>query len=101
VSGNPIEFVAKGCEGNQNEAAAAPGHLCLFTAESPGATENVWKSAKFVKMEEPDAIESVTSGKQGERAVFRTTGFTETGKGSVPPAGSYLIAGGPWAVTAP
>jgi hypothetical protein len=94
-------YVAKGCEGSQNEAGAQAGHVCLFTAGSPGGTESVWKNAKFVTMQEPDATVSLQSGKQGVRAVFRATGFAETGKGSIPAGGAYLVAGGPWAVRAP
>jgi hypothetical protein len=97
----PITFVEKGCEGSQNEAGAQPGHLCLFTANAPGATEIQWKNAHFAKMDEPDGVENVESGTQGARAVFRTIPFSETGKGTVPAPGAYLVAGGPWAVTAP
>jgi hypothetical protein len=101
VSMSPIEYVAKGCEGSQNEAGAQPGHVCLFTSGDPGATEPLWKNAKFVQMEEPDGIVSLTSGTQGVRAVFRTIGYRETGKGTVPAGGAYLATAGPWAVTAP
>jgi hypothetical protein len=52
-------------------------------------------------MEEPDAAVSTTSGIQGVRAVFATTGFNENGKGTVPAGGAYLVAGGGWALTAP
>jgi hypothetical protein len=96
----PAAYVARGCEGAQNEAGAQPGHLCLFTANDPGATEALWKNAKFVAMREPDGVDSTTSGTQGVRAVFQTTGFQDTGKGTIPAGGSYLVAGGPWAVTA-
>jgi hypothetical protein len=100
-SGEPSVYTAKGCEGNQNEAGAQPGHVCLFTANGPGATESLWKDAKFKEMREPDGVPSLTSGTQGVRAVFQTTGFNENGKGTVPAGGAYLVAGGPWAVTAP
>jgi hypothetical protein len=93
-------FIEK-CPGTQNEAAAQPGHVCLFTANRLGATEPLWKNAKFVQMEEPDAVPSTTSGTQGVRAVFATTGFLSTGKGTIPAGGAYLVAGGAWAVTAP
>ena len=96
----PAEVVEHGCEGTQNEAGAQPGHVCLFTANRPGALEKLWKSAKFVQMEEPDAVVSTTSGTQGVRAVFATTGFQATAKGTIPAEGAYLVAGGPWAVTA-
>jgi hypothetical protein len=75
--------------------------LCLFTANRLGANEPVWKNAKFVGMFEPDGVPGVASGTQGARAVFQTTGFIASGKGTVPAAGSFLVAGGPWAVTAP
>jgi hypothetical protein len=100
-SETPGTVVAKGCEGAQNEAGAQAGHVCLFTANGPGATEPVWKNAHFVAMREPDGITSPTSGTQGVRAVFQTTGFKEEGKGTVPAGGAYLAAGGPWAVRAP
>jgi hypothetical protein len=96
----PLVYTAKGCEGNANEAGAQPGHVCLFTANGPGATESLWKNAKFSHMSEPDAVESLTSGTQGVRAVFHTNGFLATGKGTIPAGGAYLVAGGPWAVTA-
>jgi hypothetical protein len=99
-SEEPIKYVERGCEGNSNEAGAQPAHLCVFTANAAGATESVWKNAKFAKMTEPDAVENLFSGRFGARAVFRTTGFVATGKGTVPAAGSYLVAGGSWAVTA-
>jgi hypothetical protein len=89
------------CTGSQNEPGAMPGHVCLFQAGDPGATEAQWKGAKFVKMEEPDGVASETSGKLGVRAVFQTTGFNEAAKGTIPAGGSYLVAGGTWAVTAP
>jgi hypothetical protein len=97
----PATVVAEGCEGSQNEAGAQPGHVCLFTANGPGATESVWKNAAFVTMREPDGVTSPTSGTQGVRAVFQTKGFQETGKGSIPAGGAYLVAAGPWAVRAP
>jgi hypothetical protein len=97
----PLTALEKGCEGSQNEAGAQPGHVCLFQASDAGSTESVWKNAKFVQMEEPDAVVSATSGTQGVRAVYRTTGFAESGKGTIPAGGAYLVAGGPWAVTAP
>jgi hypothetical protein len=100
-SETPGTVVEKGCEGNQNEAGAQPGHVCLFQAAEPGSTENLWRGAKFVKVTEPDAIESTTSGTQGIRVVYRTTGYAETGKGTVPAGGAFLNAGGPWAVRAP
>jgi hypothetical protein len=75
--------------------------VCLFTANDLGSNEPNWKNAKWVQNEEPDAIVSATSGTQGIRAVFRTTGFLASGKGTIPVGGSYLVAGGPWAVTAP
>ena len=59
------------------------------------------ENAKFVQMEEPDAVVSLTSGTQGVRAVFRTTGYLESGKGTIPAGGAYLVAGGAWAVRAP
>jgi hypothetical protein len=98
--GGPGRVVERGCEGTQNEAGAQPGHVCLFTANRPGALEKLWKSAKFVQMEEPDAVVSTTSGTQGVRAVFATTGFLATGKGTIPAGGAYLVAAGPWAVRA-
>jgi hypothetical protein len=99
-SGEPFTYTARGCEGSQNEAGAQPGHVCLFTANGPGATEGEWKNAKFSHVSEPDAVESLTSGTQGVRAVFHTTGFLATGQGTIPAGGAYLVAGGPWAVTA-
>jgi hypothetical protein len=98
----PLVVVEKGCEGSQNEAGAQAGHVCLLTANGPGATESVWKNAKFVTMREPDGTTSSSSGTQGVRAVFQTTGFKESGGlGSIPAGGAYLVAGGPWAVRAP
>jgi hypothetical protein len=96
----PTEVVARGCEGNGNEAGAQPGHVCLFTENRPGATEPLWKNANFVQFDEPDGIMSKTSGTQGVRAVFANSNFKETGRGTIPPGGAYLVAGGPWAVTA-
>jgi hypothetical protein len=57
----------------------------------------------FVKFEEPDAVQSATSGRQGVRANFQTKpfAFNNEGKGTIPAGGAYLVAGGPWAVTAP
>jgi hypothetical protein len=72
----------------------------VFLSSRPGATENVWKNAKFVQTEEPDAFLSTTSGTQGVRVVFATNGFLATGRGTIPAGGAYLVAGGPWAVTA-
>jgi hypothetical protein len=100
-SEDPVTFHTRGCEGSQNEAGAAPGHVCLFQASRAGAQESLWKGAKFIQMAEPDAIVSTTSGTQGVRAVFATSGFVATGKGTIPAGGAYLVAGGPWAVTAP
>jgi hypothetical protein len=100
-SETPPTYVARGCEGSQSEAGAQPGHLCVFTANGPGATEPLWKNAKFQKFYEADGIENTQSGAQGERIVFQTTGFKATGLGTVPAGGAYLVAGGPWAVTAP
>jgi hypothetical protein len=97
----PTVFVPKGCEGSANEAGAQAGHLCLFQSGDPGATEAVWHGATFRAMEEPDGILSLTSGRQGARAVFKTTGFNENGKGTVPALGAYLVAAGPWAVRSP
>jgi hypothetical protein len=99
-SESALRVVERGCEGSQLEAGAQPGHVCLITANGPGATEQLWKGAKFVQMEEPDAIVSLTSGTQGVRAVFATTGFQATGNGTIPAGGAYLVAGGPWAVRA-
>ena len=99
-SETPTQVVARGCGGTQNEAEAQPGHVCLFQASRLGATEAQWKGAKFIQMAEPDAVLSTTSGTQGVRAVFATTGFQATAKGTNPAEGAYLVAGGPWAVTA-
>jgi hypothetical protein len=99
-SGPPIDrLVCKA--GSQNEAAAEPGKACVFTGNRVGAEESQWKNAKFVHNAEPDGNESLTSGKVGFRVVFATTGFIASGKGTVPAGGAYLVAGGPWAVTAP
>jgi hypothetical protein len=95
------QVAARGCGGTQNEAEAQPGHVCLFQASRLGAQESLWKGAKFIQMEEPDAIVSTTSGTQGVRAVFATSGYKENGLGTIPPGGAYVVAGGPWAVTAP
>jgi hypothetical protein len=100
-SETPATVVEKGCEGSQNEAGAQAGHVCLFQAGDPGSTENLWRGSKFAQVEEPDATVSTTSGTQGIRVVYRTTGYAETGKGTVPAGGAYLVAGGPWAVRAP
>jgi hypothetical protein len=89
------------CPGNVNEAGANPGEVCLFTANRLGAEESLWKNAKWVTNMEPDGVPSTTSGKQGIRAVFQTTGWIASGKGTVPAGGAYLVGGGPWAVTAP
>jgi hypothetical protein len=93
--------VAKGCAGSQNEAEAQVGHLCIFNAQAPGAIESEWHGATFKRVEEPDAILSTVSGKQGIRIVFQTTGFSEGGQGTVPAGGAFLSAGGPWAVRSP
>jgi hypothetical protein len=100
-SEEPVIIAAKGCAGNGNEAGAQPGHVCLFTQNRQGATESLWHGAKFVEFDEPDGVMSLTSGTQGVRAVFATTGFKENGFGTIPHGGAYLVAGGPWAVTAP
>ena len=101
-SETPLTIVEKGCEGaGIPQAGAQAGHVCLFQGSDPGATEPLWKNAKFVQMEEPDAVVSLTSGTQGVRAVFRTTGYLESGKGTIPAGGAYLVAGGAWAVRAP
>jgi hypothetical protein len=97
----PPLYVARGCEGSPSEAGAQPGHLCAFVSNGPGATESLWKNAKFVKFYEPDGVQNIQSGVQGARLVFQTTGFKATGLGTVPAGGAYLVAGGPWAVTAP
>src|SRR5262249_33872205 len=97
----PATYTARGCQGNQNEAAAEPGRACAFTANRLGANEPLWKSAKWVTNLEPDGVSSLTSGKVGFRMVFQTTGWIASGKGTVPAGGAYLVAGGPWAVTAP
>jgi hypothetical protein len=98
----PFTYTARGCGGSANEAEAEPGHLCLFTANGPGSTEARWQNAHFRYMQEPDGVQSIASGTRGDRAVFVTTNFRETGPlGTVPAGGSYLVAGGPWAVTAP
>ena len=99
-SETPSQVLARGCEASPNEAGAMPGHVCVVTANRAGASEKLWKNAKFVQMEEPDAVVSTTSGTQGVRAVFATTGFQATAKGTIPAEGAYLVAGGPWAVTA-
>jgi hypothetical protein len=99
-SEEPTVNVPRGCEGQQNEAGAQAGHVCVFQGGDPGAVEADWINAKFVHMEEPDAVVSLTSGRYGVRAVFRTKGFSETGKGTIPAGGAYLIAGGTWAVRA-
>jgi hypothetical protein len=96
----PSSFEPVGCLGSQNEPGAIPGHVCLFTAGDPGATEPQWKHVKFVRMEEPDAVGSTTSGRLGVRAVFQTTGFNTAATGTIPAGGAYLAAGGAWAVTA-
>jgi hypothetical protein len=96
-----LTIFEKGCEGTQAEAGAQSGHLCLFQSSGPGATEPLWKGAKFVRMAEPDGVQSIASGFQGDLAVFQTTGFVATGKGTVPAGGAYLAAGGAWAVRAP
>jgi hypothetical protein len=101
-SETPSEIIAKGCEGvGVTQPGAQPGHVCLFQASDPGALEAQWKGAKFVQMEEQDAAVTETSGTQGVRAVFRTTGFLSTAKGTIVAGGAYLVAGGAWAVTAP
>jgi hypothetical protein len=97
----PLHYVELGCEGSATEAGAQPGHLCMFTSNGPGAQESLWKNAKFVHMSEPDGAEALESARQGARAVFRAKGFSETGNGTIPAGGAYLVAGGPWAVTAP
>ena len=99
--GGPGRVVERGCEGTQNEAGAQPGHVCLFQASDAGSTEGQWHGAHFQQMEEPDAVASPTSGTFGVRAVYRTTGYLETGKGTVPAGGAYLVAGGGWAVRSP
>jgi hypothetical protein len=45
-----------------------------------------------------DHIVTTGSGRLGVSVVFKTTGFNATGKGTVPVGGSYLVAGGGWAV---
>jgi hypothetical protein len=96
------EVVARGCEGTEREAAAQPGHLCVFSSElGPGGREAVWKNAKFVQFDEPDGIVSLTSGVQGVLLVFQTKGFNSAATATIAPGGAYLVAGGPWAVTAP
>jgi hypothetical protein len=100
-SEEPSSFEPLGCTGSQNEPSALPGNVCLFTASDPGATEAQWKHVKFVRMEEPDAVASTTSGRLGVRAVFQTTGFNTAATGTIPAGGAYLAAGGAWAVTAP
>ena len=98
----PMEVVESFCIGNGNEAGAQPGHLCVFTENRLGATERAnWKNAAFVQFDEPDGVATTTSARQGLRVVFATTGFLATGKGTIPAGGAYLVAGGPWAVTAP
>jgi hypothetical protein len=97
----PATYTARGCTGSQNEAGAEPGKACAFTANRLGANEPNWKSAKWVQNSEPDGVTSLTSGKVGFRMVFQTTGWIASGKGTVPAGGSYLVGGGPWAVTAP
>ena len=97
----PLTVVEKGCEGAQNEVGAQAGHVCLFQASDAGSTEGQWHGAHFQQMEEPDAMASTTSGTFGVRAVYRTTGYLETGKGTVPAGGAYLVAGGGWAVRSP
>jgi hypothetical protein len=97
----PLTVTEKGCEGGQNEAGAQAGHVCVFQASNPGSTEGQWHGAAFNHVEEPDAVTSTTSGTQGIRVVYRTTGYLETGKGTVPAGGAYLVAGGPWAVRSP
>jgi hypothetical protein len=97
----PPTYVGRGCNGSQSEAEAQPGHLCVFTANGVGATEPLWKNAKFVKMYEPDGVENLNSGTQGARVIFHTTGFNAIATGTVPAGGAYLVAGGAWAVTAP
>jgi hypothetical protein len=101
VSENPAEYTALGCKGSQNEAEADPGKACIFTANGVGATEPHWKNAKFAHTSEPDGTESIFSAKQGFRLVFHTTGFNKEATGTIPAGGAYLVAGGPWAVTAP
>jgi hypothetical protein len=100
-SEEPHAYVARGCGGSQDEAEAEPGHLCVFTSGRTGATEPLWKNAKFREMDEPDGIPSVFSGQQGDRVVFQTSFFNKEGTGTILPGGAYLGAGGPWAVTAP
>jgi hypothetical protein len=97
----PATFTARGCMGSQNEAGAEPGKACMFTANRLGANEPHWKNAKWVQNAEPDGTSSLTSGKVGFRAVFQTTGWVAGATGTIPAGGAYLVAGGPWAVTAP
>jgi hypothetical protein len=93
------EFVARGCEGGQTFPGATEGHMCLFQASGPGGTEPLWKSAKFVEFVNVDHINTTGTGLLGVRVVYRATGFVATGKGSTPVGGSFLTAGGGWAVT--
>jgi hypothetical protein len=101
-SETPARILEVGCEGaGVPQAGAQPGHVCLFQASNLGATEAQWKGAKFAGMFEPDMVLSENSGAQGVRAVFETTGFLSTAKGTIPAGGAYLVAGGTWAVRAP
>jgi hypothetical protein len=100
-SETPPIYVGRGCGGSQDEAEALPGHLCVFEANGPGATEPLWKNFQPAKTTEPDGVINLNSAPQGARIVFRTKGFSEVGTGTIPAGGAYVVAGGAWAVTAP
>jgi hypothetical protein len=104
-SEEPSVYVARGCEetvgSSQVLPSAQPGHLCVFTAPGPGATEPLWKNAHFAKFEAYYGLQAFESPQQGFRAVFETIGFSKEGTGTIPAGGAYLAAGGAWAVTAP
>jgi hypothetical protein len=96
-----MRVIERGCEGTQNVAGAQPGHLCVLQSSNIGALESQWKGAKFAFMAEPDLVQSETSGQIGDRVVFQTNPFLANAKGTIAVGGAYVVAGGPWAVTAP
>jgi hypothetical protein len=89
------------CVGSVNEPVAIAGSLCVYRGNNGGSKETQDENAAFFGKFESPSGEYEGTGGDGELVPFRTKEFSEVTIIKHTKLGSYLSAGGGWAVTAP
>jgi len=88
------------CVGSVNEPVAIGGWLCVYRGQNGGSKETQDENAAFFKFASTSG-EYGGTGEDGELVLFRTKEFNEVTIIKHTKLGSYLSAGGGWAVNAP